>query len=51
MFLIVHRFTGPDGAGPFVGALVEGMDGYLYAVTGGGDTLGNGAFFRFDPGR
>jgi len=51
MFLILHRFTGADGAGPYYGALVQGADGLLYGVTGSGGTSGNGTFFRFDPGR
>jgi uncharacterized repeat protein (TIGR03803 family) len=51
MFLILHRFTGADGAGPYYGALLQGADGLLYGVTGSGGTSGNGTFFRFDPGR
>lgn len=51
MFLILHRFDGTDGAGPYYGALIEGTDGFLYGVTGGGGSSGNGTFFRFEPGR
>ena len=47
-FLILHRFDGTDGAGPYFGALVEGTDGNLYGVTGGGGASGNGTFFRFE---
>ena len=50
-FLILHRFDGTDGAGPYFGALVEGTDGNLYGVTGGGGSSGNGTFFRFEPPR
>jgi uncharacterized repeat protein (TIGR03803 family) len=49
-FLILHRFDGTDGAGPYFGALVEGTDGFLYGVTGGGGSSGNGTFFRLEPG-
>jgi uncharacterized repeat protein (TIGR03803 family) len=50
LFLILHRFDGTDGAGPYYGALVEGTDGSLYGVSGGGGSSGNGTFFRFEPG-
>ena len=47
-FLVLHRFDGTDGAGPYNGALVEGTDGNLYGVTGCGGSSGNGTFFRFE---
>jgi len=51
IFLILHRFDGTDGAGPYYGALVEGTDGNIYGVTGGGGSSGNGTFFRLEPPR
>jgi uncharacterized repeat protein (TIGR03803 family) len=54
VFLVLHRFKldGTEGFGPYYGALVEGIDGFLYGVTGdGGGPLGNGkgTFFRLGP--
>ncbi len=51
IFLVLHRFSGPDGAGPYNGALVEGTDGFLYGVTGSGGQFDKGTFFRLDRGR
>src|SRR5262249_47192397 len=48
--MIVYRFSGLDGNWPYGAPLIEGRDGYLYGVTGGGGAYGNGVFFRLDIG-
>ncbi|HZP81223.1 MAG TPA: choice-of-anchor tandem repeat GloVer-containing protein [Chthonomonadaceae bacterium] len=49
-FMILYRFSGLDGNWPYSAPLIEGSDGYLYGVTGGGGAYGNGVFFRLDVG-
>jgi uncharacterized repeat protein (TIGR03803 family) len=43
----LHSFTGNDGSNPRVG-LVQGSDGYLYGVAGGG-TNGSGTVYKINP--
>jgi uncharacterized repeat protein (TIGR03803 family) len=47
---VMHSFitTGSDGFSPSY-ALVQGTDGKLYGVNGGGGTGGHGTIFRLDP--
>ncbi len=45
MFNTLVDFTGTNGSNP-EGALVEGGDGYLYGITSGGGSNGNGTFFK-----
>jgi uncharacterized repeat protein (TIGR03803 family) len=47
-FKVLHKFSGPDGAGPF-GGLEYGNDGNFYGATTGGGAFGNGVIFRISP--
>ena len=47
---VMHSFvtTGSDGFSPS-STLIQGTEGALYGVNGGGGTGGHGTFFRLDP--
>lgn len=47
-FKVLVNFDGTNGSGPS-GSLVQGIDGNLYGVTGGGGTNGNGTLFKITP--
>jgi uncharacterized repeat protein (TIGR03803 family) len=44
----LYNFSGPDGEYPYA-PLVQGTDGNLYGIAGGGSN-GGGVFFKFVPG-
>jgi uncharacterized repeat protein (TIGR03803 family) len=47
---ILHAFSSePDGCGPFLN-LVHNSGGYLFGITEGGGSTGNGAIFQISPG-
>jgi uncharacterized repeat protein (TIGR03803 family) len=47
-FTVLHTFTGPDGAGPTGGVIMDAA-GNLYGTAGGGGAFSQGVVFRLDP--
>ena len=48
-FTTLVNFSGPNGAEPFFGSLVQGADGNFYGTTRGGGTNSRGTVFKMTP--
>lgn len=48
-FTTLVNFNGTNGAQPFNGALIQGLDGYLYGTTSSGGANSSGTIFKVTP--
>ena len=48
-FSVLYSFDGADGAEPYYGSLVQGVDGNLYGTTVSGGANGRGTVFKITP--
>ena len=47
-YTVLHRFTGPDGAGPLAGLILDAK-GHIFGTTSYGGAGGYGVVFKITP--